>query len=102
MNKAAKHADMSAIHALPTRTKRQEQNRLAKQAQRERAKQTGVVKFEVLLVASEAQLVNWLRDAQSGPRDSFIARALVVGAKFLFNAGNVRGGKKRIKGGAKA
>jgi hypothetical protein len=38
-----------------------------------------------------------LREQQSGPTTDFFRRALVTGAKFLANAGNVRGGKTRIK-----
>jgi hypothetical protein len=90
-------ADTSAIHAVPKRSKRTEQNRRAKQAQRERERNSGLVKFEVFLGASDGQLVAWLREAQSGSREDFISRALVMGAKFLYNSGNVRGGKKRIK-----
>ena len=96
-------ADMSApqIRILPVRTTRTEKNRQYKAAQRERERQTGLVKVEVMLSASDAQLVNWLRTAQSGNAETFIARALVVGAKFAYNSGNVRGGKRRIKGVAK-
>ncbi len=102
MKAAATNADMSAMPfvVVPQRTARAEQNRLAKQRQRARAGAAGLVKLEIHLSASDAALVTWLRQAQSGNPDSFVARALVTGAKFVFNSGNVRGGKKRIKGGA--
>ena len=96
-------ADMSAqpLRALPDRKARTEQNRLAKQRSREKAKEQGLVTFQIQLPAADAQTVAWLRQAQSGSPETFLARALVVGAKFAYNSGNVRGGKKRIKGARK-
>lgn len=94
-------ADTSAIHVVPARTARQEQNRRAKAAQRDRQRQSGLVKVELHLTGADAALVEWLRRSQSGNPETFAVRALVVGAKFLYNAGNVRGGKKRIKGAGK-
>lgn len=97
--KAAKIADMSALlEVLPRRSRRTEQNRQAKERQRARAQGVGLVKVEVMLTTEAAQLVTWLRKAQSGDMATFVSRALVVGAKFVYNSGNVRGGKKRIKG----
>ena len=93
-------ADMSAplLRVVPQRTARQEQNRRAKQAQRERDRAAGIVAVELKLSTADAQLVEWLRGAQAGNPETFDARALVIGAKFLYNAGNVKGGKRRIKG----
>ena len=100
---ALKNADMSAspFVIVPKRTTRTENNRKAKQRSRAKAAAAGLKKLEVVLTASDAQLVGWVRKAQSGNPETFLGRALVVGAKFLFNAGNVCGGKKRIKGGAR-
>jgi len=102
MSKAVlKIADMSAnpLRALPARTPRTEQNRQAKQRQRARAREKGITTFHIELPADQAQLLAWLRNAQSGDVETFLARALVTGAKFVYNSGNVRGGKNRIKGG---
>jgi hypothetical protein len=100
--KAAKTiADMSAFpKLLPARSPRTEQNRRAKQAQRARQLAAGQVTVTVTLPAGEAQLLVWLRTAQSGSPEQFYARALVTGAKFVYNSGNVRGGKRRFKCGA--
>lgn len=100
--KAAKAiADMSALpRILPSRSPRTEQNRRAKQRQRARMQATGVVTVSVTLPAADAQLLVWLRRAQAGSEAQFYARALVIGAKFVYNSGNVRGGKRRIKSGA--
>lgn len=103
MTQPKRNADLSAnpLRVLPGRTARTEQNRLAQQRSRAKAREKGLVKFEITLSASDAQLVNWLRQAQSGSEETFLARALVLGAKFAYNSGNVRGGKKRIKGATK-
>lgn len=109
MNTAKAIADMSA-HAeprrtafprlLPVRSPRTEQNRRAKQRQRDKQRTVGAVTFPVMLTAEDAQLLVWLRQAQAGSEAQFYARALVIGAKFVYNSGNVRGGKRRIKSGA--
>ena len=103
MNTVRKDADMSALplRALPARTSRTEQNRQAKQRQRAREREIGLALFHIALSGSDAAMVNWLRTAQSGDVETFLARALVTGAKFVYNSGNVRGGKKRIKGAGK-
>lgn len=94
-------ADMSALpHVLPARTARTEQCRQAKQRQRARQLAAGAVTFSVTLTAADAQLLVWLRKAQPGSEAQFYTRALVTGAKFCYNSGNVRGGKRRIKSGA--
>lgn len=103
MSAANAIADMSAWpqpRLVPARTPRTEQNRRAKQRQRERDRAVGVTTVPVSLTVEEAQLLVWLRKAQAGPDATFYARALVIGAKFVYNSGNVRGGKRRIKGGA--
>lgn len=93
-------ADMSALpfRVLPSRKARTEKNRQYKAAQRARDRERGFVKLEIRVPESEAQLIEWLRTAQAGNPETFLSRALVTGAKFVYNAGNVRGGKKRIKG----
>ena len=100
--KAAKTiADMSAFpKLLPARSPRTEQNRQAKIRQRARQLAAGVVTFSVTLTAADAQLLVWLRQAQAGSEAEFYTRALVTGAKFVYNSGNVRGGKRRFKSGA--
>ncbi|HEY3898958.1 MAG TPA: hypothetical protein VGM54_10115 [Chthoniobacter sp.] len=101
MNKALKIADMSALplRVVPDRTARTEQNRQAKQRQRERERVGGFTEVHVKLSAEQVAQLTWLRQAQSGDMESFLVRALMTGAKFVYNSGNVRGGKKRIKGG---
>jgi hypothetical protein len=93
---------MSALplRVLPARTARAEQNRQAKARQREREREIGLATFHIALSGADAAMVHWLRTAQSGDVETFLARALVVGCKFVYNSGNVRGGKKRIKGGS--
>ena len=99
MSALAKIADMSALpRLLPARSRRAEQNRLAKERQRAREAEVGLVTLHVTVPASDAQLIKWLRTAHQGDEASFLTRALIVGAKFTYNSGNVRGGKKRIKG----
>ncbi|MDR3406350.1 MAG: hypothetical protein P4L99_27950 [Chthoniobacter sp.] len=91
---------MSALplKAVPSRTARTEQNRQAKQRERAKAREAGLATFHITLPADQAQQLAWLRTAQSGDVETFFARALVTGAKFVYNSGNVRGGKRRIKG----
>jgi len=103
MTQPKTNADMSAqpLRALPVRSPRTEQNRQAKQRQRQREKEEGKFSFTIDLAGSDAQTIKFLRNAQSGNRETFLARALLIGAKFVYNSGNVRGGKKRIKGGGK-
>lgn len=100
MTAARKIADMSALplQVVPARTARAEQNRRAKQRQRDKEKALGVTEVLVKLTAEQVAQLTWLRQAQSGDLESFFARALVIGAKFVYNSGNVRGGKKRIRG----
>lgn len=102
-NASLRIADMSAtqIRVLPVRPPRKEQNRLAKQRSREKKAAQGRVTFQIELAGSDAVTVKFLQEAQSGNRETFLARALLVGAKFAYNSGNVRGGKKRIKGAHK-
>jgi hypothetical protein len=99
--KAAKtNADMSAFPQLvPARSPRTEQNRRAKQRQRQRQLAAGTVTMTVPLTAADAQLLAWLRTAQSGSEAEFYTRALMTGAKFCYNSGNVSGGKRRFKSG---
>lgn len=70
-----------------------------KQRQRQRLAEVGVVKIELLVTAEESALLAELRDRQKGNVDTFLARALLTGAKFLANAGQAKG--RKVKGGAK-
>jgi len=96
-------ADMSAfpLRVVPQRSTRAEQNRLAQERSRAKKAAKGLVMVQVQVTAAEAFLLETLRNAQAGPKETFHGRALITGAKFVFNSGNVRGGKKRIKGGAR-
>ena len=91
-------ADQSAPLAVVSlaRLHRTEKNRLYKAAQRDRERASGRLTIEIKLNPEEAEAFRALQLAQNGPVDDFAKRALLTGAKFLYNAGNRRGGKKRV------
>lgn len=90
--------DTATIDTTETaKEKRARQLREAKQRQRERERERGWAKIEVRLTAEEADLLVKAVAMYSGAPEEFYARALTTGAKFLANAGNVRGGKVRLK-----
>ncbi|HEY3899614.1 MAG TPA: hypothetical protein VGM54_13420 [Chthoniobacter sp.] len=76
---------------------RTEKNRLNKQAQREREKAAGKFTVSITLTQAEHAEFSRLQEGQAGPIASFPKRALLTGAKFLYNSGNTRGGKHRAK-----
>ncbi len=70
-----------------------------KAAQRERERAASARVFTIRLSANEAELLLTARQRQRGSIEGFEARALVTGALFLANAGNVRGAKLKRQGG---
>lgn len=70
-----------------------------KQRQRERLAEAGVTKVEIQVTAEEAELLAKLKELQKGNPDTFLGRALLMGAKFLANSGQPKG--QKVKGGAK-
>ena len=69
-------------------------------AQARRRAKLGMKPIFIEVTQSEKETLEKLRHEQAGNIEDFYKRALIIGAKFLFNAGNRRGGKQRIKGGA--
>lgn len=45
----------------------------------------------------ELQELQLLREGQSGPMEDFFKRALMTGARFVFNSGNIPFGRIRAK-----
>ena len=69
-------------------------------AQARRRAKLGMKPIFIEVTQAEKERLEFLRREQSGNIEDFYKRALIIGAKFLYNAGNRRGGKQRIKGGA--
>jgi hypothetical protein len=91
--------DMSSgRHSItPATLSKRERDRRNKAAQRARQKAHGSHTLTITLTADEAAAFRALQERQAGPKDDFAKRALITGAKFLYNAGNRRGGKKRVR-----
>lgn len=82
-----------------TATTRADANRRAKQRQRERQASRGDRKLEIVVSATEYDLLLKLRELQRGPVEDFWKRALVTGACFTANSGTPRGSKVKRQGG---
>ncbi len=83
-------------HSLSDQQKkkiRAEQNRQAKQRQRDKERSQGDVTIIVRLGALEWAEYHRLWNQQRGPTEGFSFRALMTGARFLANAGTPKGKK---------
>lgn len=85
----------TALRDKVKRLRRQEQNREAQARKRAKLSEQGAVVVQLILTGEDARLWRELRERQRGPVAGFERRALLVGGKFLANAGNPRGSKVR-------
>lgn len=76
-------------------TNRTLQNREAKRRQREREAELGKRALIITVPGGDMDELEYAADLQRGPREGFYLRALLIGAKFLANAGTPRGRKMK-------
>jgi len=76
--------------------RRREQFRASQQKRRIALRASGSHTVQVVINNAEFSILNTAATLQNGPLDDFWKRALLVGAKFLANSGNVKGGKVRL------
>lgn len=77
---------------------RRQQLREAKKRQREGLRAGGGREVQIRIgTMEEYETIRAAKAMYQGDPDEFLARALVVGAKFLANSGNRKGGKVRLK-----
>lgn len=81
------------------RERRREASRKAHKARRDAARQSGALEIRLVFTGDEAALLQTLREKSSVPIETWAPYCFLTGAKFVFNMGNVRGGKKRIRTG---
>ncbi len=93
----ASSAINQALARMSAEARRRAQNKEAQKRSRDKARSEGGTEIRVKLCWQELELLEAAAALQAGPREDFFRRALLTGAKFLANSGNVRGGKRRFR-----
>ena len=75
--------------------RRKEQFRISQAKRRQALAESGHQTFQITVKATSAARITAARKRYQGADEEFLARALEVGARFIANSGNVKGGKVR-------
>lgn len=77
--------------------RRREASRKAQKARREAARASGALEIRLTFTGMEADELRSLKSASAVPLDEWARLCFLRGAAFVFNAGNTKGGKTRIR-----